>query len=124
MNKILIVDDSEHVRFFLSRVFENKGFNVALAVDGVNAITMFETFNPDVVLSDINMPNMNGFELAEYLYNHSNIKITLMTASEITSLPKATGVESIIHKSTYADDLMVVINNFIRQNPENISLQA
>ncbi len=60
---ILVVDDSITVRRVTQRLLKREGFRVALAADGLQALEMLQTEKPSVVLSDIEMPRMDGFDL-------------------------------------------------------------
>lgn len=63
MIKVLVVDDSALVRKLFSRVLtEEPGFEVAIARDGVEALDKLESFQPDVITLDVNMPQMDGLE--------------------------------------------------------------
>ncbi len=61
--KILIVEDDENSRVFLERVLRTHEYDVACAVNGVEALGKVSLWNPDLIISDILMPEMNGFEL-------------------------------------------------------------
>ncbi|WP_299186949.1 Hpt domain-containing protein [uncultured Psychrobacter sp.] len=61
---VLVVDDSVTVRKVTSRLLERQGINVALAKDGVDAIEILQETIPDLILLDIEMPRMDGFEVA------------------------------------------------------------
>jgi chemosensory pili system protein ChpA (sensor histidine kinase/response regulator) len=63
----LVVDDSLSVRKVLARALERDGWEVRQARDGVNALEVLQSFRPQVVLMDIEMPRMDGFELAGIL---------------------------------------------------------
>ena len=62
MAKILIVEDNEMNRDMLSRRLERRGFTVAIAVDGAAGVAMSKTELPDIVLMDMSLPVMNGWE--------------------------------------------------------------
>ena len=62
--RILLVDDYEPARKAIARLIRFMGFEVATAYDGVNALEVAEEFQPDLMLVDINMPRMNGYEVA------------------------------------------------------------
>lgn len=62
MPKILIVEDNEENRDSLSRRLQRRGFEVILAVDGKAGVTMAQSDKPDLVLMDMNMPEMDGWE--------------------------------------------------------------
>jgi two-component system cell cycle response regulator DivK len=62
MAKILLVEDNEMNRDMLSRRLERKGFEVVMAVDGGQAVTMAEGERPDLILMDMSLPVMDGWE--------------------------------------------------------------
>jgi two-component system, cell cycle response regulator DivK len=62
MPKVLIVEDNEMNRDMLSRRLERRGFTVVMAVDGAEGVAMSKTENPDVILMDMSLPIMNGWE--------------------------------------------------------------
>lgn len=65
--KVLIVDDDAHTRDMYSEVFQNNGFEVLEAADGVAGLDMATLKNPDVIFTGIIMPRMDGFGLMEAL---------------------------------------------------------
>lgn len=68
MNKTIItVDDSRTMRDMLKLTLSQAGYNVVQAVDGVHGLEVVETVPADLVITDINMPNMDGFGLIERL---------------------------------------------------------
>ena len=68
---IMIVDDSVTVRKVTSRLLERQGFEVVTAKDGVDAMEQLETIQPDLMLLDIEMPRMDGFEVTNLVRHHS-----------------------------------------------------
>ena len=61
--KILIVDDDENSRVFLERALRGQRYDAESAVNGVEALEKAYQWHPDLIISDILMPGMNGFEL-------------------------------------------------------------
>lgn len=59
--KVLAIDDSRTIRSLIRKVMEDAGFDCICAEDGVDGVSRFSEENPDVVITDINMPNMDGF---------------------------------------------------------------
>jgi two-component system chemotaxis response regulator CheY len=59
--KVLAIDDSRTIRSLVRKVMEDAGFACVCAEDGVDGVTRFAEENPDIVITDINMPNMDGF---------------------------------------------------------------
>jgi len=62
MAKVLVVDDDEMNRDMLSRRLKRKGFDVSIAVNGKEAVDMTRADKPDIVLMDLSMPVMDGYE--------------------------------------------------------------
>lgn len=62
MPKVLIVEDNEMNRDMLSRRLERRGFSVVIAVDGAEGVSMAKAEKPDLVLMDMSLPVMNGWE--------------------------------------------------------------
>ena len=59
--KVLAIDDSKTIRELLRSVMEDAGFDFTSAVDGVDGVERYAEVRPDVVITDINMPNMDGY---------------------------------------------------------------
>ena len=63
--KVLAIDDSRTIREMLKHTLSSGGFDVLLAEDGVDGVEKLDNFNPDLVITDINMPRMDGFGVIE-----------------------------------------------------------
>ncbi len=66
-NRILVVDDEEALRMVLSSELEGEGYKVSNAADGQEAINTLTSNEFDLVLLDIKMPNVDGFEVLKYI---------------------------------------------------------
>ena len=85
MSAILLVDDDPHIRQ-LSRIFlQQAGFDITEACDGGEALSVFERCKVDLVILDIMMPKMDGWELCQELRRYSDIPILMLTARCETS---------------------------------------
>ncbi len=62
-HKILVVDDSATERFFFSELLSKNGYQVVTAENGVDAVTMAQSEQPDLILMDVVMPGQNGFQV-------------------------------------------------------------
>lgn len=84
MKKILIVDDEDSFRKSLASQLKLKGWAVAEASDGMEGIDMAARHKPDVILSDVQMDNMNGFMMVEELQQYpatASIPVIMMTSA-------------------------------------------
>jgi len=80
--KILLVDDEPNILQFLELGLQNEGFEVRCAADGLTAITMMKEFQPQVVILDVMMPGMDGFEVCRMLKKIENVAIIMLTARD------------------------------------------
>ena len=77
--KVLLVDDDPDLLSVTGFALQQAGFLVIKAANGFEALTAFEAEQPDLAVLDINMPGMNGFELAEKLRERSRIPLMMLT---------------------------------------------
>jgi CheY-like chemotaxis protein len=78
----LVVDDSMLIRHTVCRYLEERGFAVQTASDGHEALEILKTFQPDLIITDLQMPNMNGGELITALKAKKNTaKIPIVTVA-------------------------------------------
>lgn len=80
MAKLLIVDDNKQITSILEEYAKKEGYSTMIARDGVEAIREFEKSNPDMVLLDVMMPKMDGFEVCREIRKKSNVPILMITA--------------------------------------------
>lgn len=79
--KVLIVEDEAPIRLLLSKTVQSMGHIVEVAEDGEMGLTKFKAFEPDIVLSDILMPKMNGLELLEKIRKISSDALVIMVTA-------------------------------------------
>lgn len=81
--RILVADDDEDTLGMISEFLELMGFEVAIAENGMDALSIFVTDSFDIVLTDLNMPVMDGLSLAAHIKNKApETPIVLITASD------------------------------------------
>ena len=81
MFNILVIEDEQRVAELLQSGLEENGYNVSLAVDGIQGLSLFLTNKFDMVLSDIILPKMGGFELCKEIRKHdADVPILMLTA--------------------------------------------
>lgn len=79
--KILIVDDEEMMRNLLTKILKRENYQILTAGDGQEAVELLEKEAVDLIISDMKMPRMNGFELLKHVKeNYPQIGIIIMTA--------------------------------------------
>jgi len=77
---ILVVDDEQYVAKLVERTLEDAGFVVTVANDGNSALAMLAEKEPDLVLLDIRMPGLDGFQVLERIRESSNVPVLMLTA--------------------------------------------
>lgn len=85
MRTILLVDDDPHLRELSSIFLQQEGFDIAEACDGVAALAVLEQRKVDLVILDIMMPHMDGWELCRQLRRYNDVPILMLTARGETS---------------------------------------
>ncbi len=81
-DRILLVDDEEQIRKLLETSLQRRGYEVAVASDGIEALRQIRTKMPDLIVTDVNMPNMNGFELTRRLRaDHRTARVPIVMLS-------------------------------------------
>lgn len=90
--KILVVDDDKNICELLRLYMENDGYTVSLAYDGESALKMFDEFKPDIVLLDIMLPKMDGWQVCREIRKTSETPIIMVTAKGET-FDKVLGLE-------------------------------
>ena len=88
MARILLVEDNEMNRDMLSRRLQKRGFEVLLAENGTQALALATTARPDLVLMDVGLPDIDGWEVTRILKQDaatSNIPIIVLTAHALAS---------------------------------------
>ena len=79
--RILVVDDEPSVRESLGMLLTEAGYEVSTAIDGFDALLRLKTFAPDVIISDLNMPQMSGFELLSVLRRRFPSRVSVVLRS-------------------------------------------
>jgi chemotaxis protein histidine kinase CheA/ActR/RegA family two-component response regulator len=116
---VLVVDDSLSQRRALEQLLADAGFRVRAARDGIEAVELLPQVRPDLVLTDLEMPRMNGIELTAHIRNragHSRlpvIMVTSRTTQKHRQLAEAAGIDAYFTKPVRDDDLLVKITHFL-----------
>jgi chemosensory pili system protein ChpA (sensor histidine kinase/response regulator) len=115
---VMVVDDSLTVRKITSRLLEREGYRVVTAKDGVDALEKLADLTPDVLLSDIEMPRMDGFDLVRNLRADARtralpvIMITSRLADKHRRYASELGVDHYLGKPYQEDELLALIARY------------
>ena len=119
VTSILVVDDSVTVRKVTTRLLERNGIEVRTAKDGVDAMEILQDYRPDVMLLDIEMPRMDGFEVATQMRHDSKLKdvpiimITSRTGDKHKQRAMAIGVTDYMGKPFQEEKLLAAIDKIV-----------
>jgi|SRR5437867_1095451 len=110
---ILIIDDNENFRKLLAETLILWGYNAAEAVDGEQALSIIQQFSPDLVIVDIDMPNMNGLEFTSRVKQiNPEFPIIMVTAYARSYKPEeidASHPDAFMQKPVHLDKLLEII---------------
>ena len=121
---VLVVDDSVTMRKVSTRLLERHHYNVATAKDGLDAIEVLANFTPDIILLDIEMPRMDGFEFASHVRNSSAVSdvpivmITSRTGDKHRERADAIGVQGYLGKPYSEEVLIQTLEHLLKKRGE------
>jgi chemosensory pili system protein ChpA (sensor histidine kinase/response regulator) len=121
-NIVMVVDDSLTVRRVTQRLLSREGYHVVLAKDGVDALEHLQSVSPDVMLVDIEMPRMDGFDLTRNVRGDERtrripiIMITSRTAEKHRNYAMELGVNEYLGKPYQEERLLNLIAGFIKKD--------
>jgi DNA-binding response OmpR family regulator len=78
--KILVVDDDPAIRNLVHRFLTKQNYQMESAEDGKSAMQVFEQFNPDLVILDVNLPDANGYVLCQEMQSRTNVFVLMLTS--------------------------------------------
>lgn len=121
---VLVVDDSITVRRVTQRLLQREGYRVSMAADGLQALERLQTERPTVVLSDIEMPRMDGFDLVRNIRSDPRlaslpvIMITSRIAEKHREHARELGVDHYLGKPYSEDELLALIAHYAKVSAE------
>lgn len=124
--KILVVDDDPAVRNLIQRFLLKQNYQVDSAEDGKTALSIFEKFNPDLVILDVNLPDVIGFNLCQEMQSRSGVFVLLLTsrtdeADKIRGFSK--GADDYLTKPFGLGELEVRVGAILRRQRVVTSLE-
>jgi CheY-like chemotaxis protein len=117
---VLVVDDSKVVRIKTGRLLEKQGYRVQVADDGQGALQCMQAETPDLVITDVEMPGLDGFELTRRLHAQprwARVPVIMITSSDEKHRAEATaaGVSVLLGKPYAEEDLLAQVRQLLGQ---------
>ena len=123
--KVLVIDDDDLVRYTLSKILQRNGYHVATASDGKRAMAVFRDERPDVVITDIIMPEQEGIETIGLLrHQYPQMKIIAISGGgrirnvDFLEMARSLGADDVISKPFEADELLGRLRRVAAGNSE------
>jgi len=120
MYKILIIDDETHILFMLKKMLERSGYETELATNGVEGIELFKKSKPDLIITDIIMPEKEGLEtIREMRRLKSDLKIIAMSgggkvsADNYLMIAKIFGASRIMYKPFAVKEMLAAVRELL-----------
>jgi CheY-like chemotaxis protein len=105
----LVIDDSMLIRHTVCRFLESRGFKVEAAADGIAALETLELVRPDLIVTDLQMPQLSGYQLIDTLKadeQTASIPILVLAAKPLAEIPVDTRVHAFIYKDLNVEEQM------------------
>jgi DNA-binding response OmpR family regulator len=121
--RVLIVDDEPHIVEFLRMGFEYEGFEVSVATNGVEALSMTAAEQPDVIILDVMLPKLNGLDVAKRLRPAADAAIIMLTARDAVDDRVAgldTGADDYVTKPFAFKELMARVRAVLRRRGKSL----
>ena len=123
--KILIVDDDNNIAELISLYLTKERYETAIASDGEEAITMFGEFHPDLIILDIMLPGIDGYEVCRRIRQTSAVPIIMLSAKGETFdrvLGLELGSDDYMVKPFDSKELVARVKAVLRRNPVGFGL--
>jgi two-component system KDP operon response regulator KdpE len=119
--RILIVDDEQQITLVLRSGLTKHGYDVRVANEGEAALELFHAWTPDLVVTDLSMPNMNGLKLCQELRAESTVPIIVLSVKndEVTKVEALdNGADDYVTKPFGMSELLARVRAALRRSPE------
>jgi two-component system, OmpR family, KDP operon response regulator KdpE len=126
-SRILVVDDEPQIARVLRRSLSARGYEVQVASDGEEALATFDSWKPDIVITDLSMPNMGGLELCRRLRAVTSVPIIVLSVkgeerAKVEALDL--GADDYVTKPFGIDELLARVRATLRRAPSSAVAQA
>lgn len=125
MVEILVVDDEPDVLYLIKRILERNGFSVIGAEDGESCLEMLKTERPDLIILDVMMPGLNGWQVSDKIKTDENLRdipvIILTVRSEDADMQKSINSKADAHlnKPINQSNLIETIKKLLKDKGQN-----
>ena len=119
MEKILIIEDEKEIRSIVGKYMEQEGYQVELATDGLDGLSKFNEFKPHLVILDVMMPIIDGFQVLSQIRQTSDVPVILLTAKyeEVDRLKGFDeGVDDYVTKPFSPKELVRRVNAILKRS--------
>lgn len=125
--RILVVDDEQEITLVLRSGLTKHGYDVRVAGEGEAALELFQAWPPDLVVTDLSMPNMNGLKLCQRLREISSVPVIVLSvkgdeATKVEALDA--GADDYVTKPFGMGELLARVRAALRRSPETTEEQA
>jgi DNA-binding response OmpR family regulator len=118
--RVLVVEDDAEIAGVLRRALDREGYEVKLAVDGVEALEQASVFSPDAVVLDLGLPRLDGVEVARRLRTDGDVPILMLTARDALDARVAgldSGADDYVVKPFEREELLARLRSMLRRRP-------
>ena len=111
---VLVVDDQPEIRNLMVEILKKRGYQVSTASDGHDALTQFALARPDLVITDLTMPGLNGYQLCRLIRGISSVPVLVMSAQMgAEDMAYLVGADAFIPKPFDLEDLWAEIEELL-----------
>ena len=113
--RVLIIEDEQGLLEILELNFRGAGYRVSTAADGVAAWQQFDQVRPDLLVLDLNLPQMSGFRLLELVRSESDVPVLILTALDFAEAEEVARhrPNAFVKKPFHVEDLIRQANNLV-----------
>lgn len=119
MFQILVIDDDKNVRFFIKEALELNKYNVYVAKDGVEGLNILDSNHIDLIIVDIMMPNMDGYEFTKTVrLSNPNLPILMVSAKQLSADRKLgflAGIDDYMSKPLDLEELLLHVKALLKR---------